>query len=257
MIKHWLNEKWVNLYRYTNAYDESGNVLVKADERWSDRQWICLNRFTATYDASGNVLAALYEYGSNGHLESSHRYLYSYDASGNMLTFQHEDRPMGQLVGSERDTYTYDPQGNLGSIWHHELRSSSWMPVGTTSCFIYDGGCNEYYFEGYNVTLTYKTLTTAAALQDGTVPEACALFQNYPNPFNPSTTIRYGIPARSHVTLNVFNTVGQEVAELVRGEQDAGYHEVTFNAQNLPSGVYFYRLRAGNYSETKKLLIVR
>jgi hypothetical protein len=88
-------------------------------------------------------------------------------------------------------------------------------------------------------------------------PLAFTLGQNYPNPFNPSTTIRYGLPVRSHVSLSVYNTLGQQVAQLVNGEVDAGYHEVTFDAPALPSGVYFYRLQAGSYVEAKKLCLVR
>jgi hypothetical protein len=81
--------------------------------------------------------------------------------------------------------------------------------------------------------------------------------QNYPNPFNPSTTIRYGLPNRSHVSLTVFNTLGQQVSQLVNGEQEAGYHEVNFDASGLSSGVYLYRMQAGSYVETRKLLLVR
>jgi hypothetical protein len=83
------------------------------------------------------------------------------------------------------------------------------------------------------------------------------LEQNYPNPFNPSTTIRFGLPYKSQVSLIVYNTLGQQVATLVQGEQDAGYHEVRFDASGLSSGVYFYRLQAGTYIETRKLVMLR
>jgi trimeric autotransporter adhesin len=88
-------------------------------------------------------------------------------------------------------------------------------------------------------------------------PSVVTLHQNYPNPFNPSTTIRYGLPERSHVSLAVYNTLGQQVTVLQNGEQEAGYHDVKFEAANLPSGVYFYRLQAGSYGETRKLCLVR
>jgi hypothetical protein len=84
-----------------------------------------------------------------------------------------------------------------------------------------------------------------------------SLAQNYPNPFNPSTTIRYGVPRKSRVLLTVYNTLGQHVATLVEGDQGAGYHEVRFDAAGLSSGVYFYRLQAGDFVSTKKLLLLK
>ena len=89
------------------------------------------------------------------------------------------------------------------------------------------------------------------------VPLTFGLDQNYPNPFNPSTTIRYGLPNHSQVTLTVFNTLGQIVRELVNGDVEAGYHEVRFDGTGLPSGVYFYRMQAGNFTQTKRLMLLR
>lgn len=83
------------------------------------------------------------------------------------------------------------------------------------------------------------------------------LNQNYPNPFNPSTTIRYALPQRSHVLLAVFNTLGQQVATLVNENEEAGYHDVRFDGSGVASGVYFYRLIAGEYVATKKFVILR
>jgi hypothetical protein len=89
------------------------------------------------------------------------------------------------------------------------------------------------------------------------IPKEYSLNQNYPNPFNPSTTIKYGLPEQAHVILTVHNTLGQQVANLVDEQQKEGYHEVVFTNPNLPSGVYFYRLQAGNYTDTKKLLLIK
>jgi hypothetical protein len=89
------------------------------------------------------------------------------------------------------------------------------------------------------------------------IPKEFELLQNYPNPFNPSTTIRYALPSRVHATLTVFNTLGQQVATLVNETQEAGYHIVKFDGSGLSSGVYFYQLRAAEYVETKRLVLVR
>jgi hypothetical protein len=88
-------------------------------------------------------------------------------------------------------------------------------------------------------------------------PRGFALFQNYPNPFNPTTTIRFSLPHRSHVTLTVYNTLGQKVAGLVNSTTEAGYHEVQFNAASLASGVYFYRLQAGPFVQTRSLVVLK
>ena len=74
-------------------------------------------------------------------------------------------------------------------------------------------------------------------------PTEYVLRQNFPNPFNPATTIRFAVPQRAHVTLAVFNMLGQQVATLVQGEQEAGYHEVQFDASGLASGMYLCRFQ--------------
>ncbi len=99
--------------------------------------------------------------------------------------------------------------------------------------------------------------TAVKSAREEPVPTKVALFQNYPNPFNPITTIRYSLPRRGHVRLTVFNTLGQKVAVLVNGDNDTGPHEVHFNASNLASGVYFYRLQANGCLEVRKLVLQR
>jgi hypothetical protein len=89
------------------------------------------------------------------------------------------------------------------------------------------------------------------------LPARFALQQNYPNPFNPSTTISYALPKSSEVRLSVFDILGREVSVLVNERRDAGVHEVKFDAAGLVSGVYFYRLHASSFVDTKKLLLIR
>ena len=88
-------------------------------------------------------------------------------------------------------------------------------------------------------------------------PSNYTLFQNYPNPFNPSTTISFSIPISSFVTLKVFDILGNEIRSVVSEEKSSGNYEVEFNAANLPSGIYFYRLQSANFVETKKMILLR
>ncbi|NNG27996.1 MAG: T9SS type A sorting domain-containing protein [Ignavibacteriaceae bacterium] len=90
-----------------------------------------------------------------------------------------------------------------------------------------------------------------------TTPNNYALSQNFPNPFNPATTINYQIPERSFVTLKAYDVLGNEVATLINDEKPAGSYEVSFDASSLPSGVYFYKLHAGSFTETKKMILLR
>ena len=83
------------------------------------------------------------------------------------------------------------------------------------------------------------------------------LGQNYPNPFNPITTINYSIPNSSFVQLIVYNSIGQEIANLVNETIAAGNHNVEFDASNLPSGIYFYKLQASSFVETKKMILMK
>ena len=127
---------------------------------------------------------------------------------------------------------------------HVSKRSDIWY-VNLGHLYLY------HYFQ-----LANGTGVTAAPLAR-VMPGTFELKQNFPNPFNPSTTIRYGLPNRSQVNLTVFNTLGQQVAQLVNAEMEAGSHEVKFDGSGLASGVYLYRMQAGSYAETRRFLLVR
>ncbi len=125
---------------------------------------------------------------------------------------------------------------------------------------------SEYNGKPFRIDCT--ALPTGIESISSEIPSSFELRQNYPNPFNPTTTIRFLLSQTPHnppfnqrgeigrfVTLKVFDVLGREVATLVDGELNAGKHSVVFNAQGMPSGVYFYRLRAAGFIQTKKMLI--
>lgn len=108
--------------------------------------------------------------------------------------------------------------------------------------------------------IRFKSGTIATAIDVPgmpTLPENFVLEQNYPNPFNPSTTIAYSVPHTGNVRLNVYDITGKQVATLVDDNKPAGSYSVTFDAQSLPSGIYYYRLTSNNYSTTRKMVLVK
>jgi len=96
-------------------------------------------------------------------------------------------------------------------------------------------------------------------IQDGLsqIPEEYSLSQNYPNPFNPSTKISWQSPEGSQQTLKIYGVLGNEITTLIDEYKPAGRYETEFNAANLPSGVYFYQLKAGDFIQTKKMLLLK
>ena len=89
------------------------------------------------------------------------------------------------------------------------------------------------------------------------IPNEFSLEQNYPNPFNPSTNINFALPVSSQVILTVYNSLGEKVSELVNGKLNAGYYTINFNADNFSSGIYFYKVEAGNFISVKKMLLLK
>ncbi len=107
------------------------------------------------------------------------------------------------------------------------------------------------------IILEAKAVSAGVERVEGIVPEGYALGQNYPNPFNPETAINFAIPASAHVTITIHNALGQEVATLVDTELEPGAYSTSFNARDFGSGTYFYTLRAGSFTDTKKMLLLK
>ena len=108
-----------------------------------------------------------------------------------------------------------------------------------------------------SIRFAFDELTSVGGEDVAYAPKIFLLSQNYPNPFNSITNIQYQLPASSEVLLTIYNIRGQEVLRLVESDQPAGYHQITWNAANVASGMYFYRLRAGNFVQTRKMILLR
>jgi len=115
----------------------------------------------------------------------------------------------------------------------------------------------EIYSNGYHFWTDFTDIPTGIAEEDQVIPKAFSLSQNYPNPFNPSTSIEFALPKTEFVSLKIYNILGEEVTTLVQDKLQAGNHTYQFDASNLASGVYLYRIEAGDYQNVKKMILLR
>ncbi|NWG27607.1 MAG: T9SS type A sorting domain-containing protein, partial [Ignavibacteriaceae bacterium] len=149
-----------------------------------------------------------------------------------------------------------------GGSWTH--LSSSGLNNPYVHCLFFNSA--GYLFAGTGISLCRSVEPIITSVDDSVseIPQSFLLFQNYPNPFNPITKIKYQIPASLNsskggtlVTLKVYDLLGSELATLVNEEKSAGTYEVEFDAEQLSSGIYFYQLKAGEFIQTKKMVLIR
>jgi hypothetical protein len=146
------------------------------------------------------------------------------------------------------------PQGwaSAGAIQNSKTITSQIVEIGSVKYVMFDVVPNNG-----DITLVEKSGTIVEDHLEGSIPTHSSLNQNYPNPFNPATTITYSLPQKAHVSLRVYDILGQEVETLVNTEMAAGTHNVSWNARTEPSGVYFYRIEAGPYSSIHKMMLLK
>ncbi len=172
---------------------------------------------------------------------------------------------MNAVVVGNFDTWTHD-----GSVdFHHD---GWWYDFFSGDSFYVNNSQAEFTFEPseFHIFTDHKVFTPEQGILDDVelvnseIPEKFSLSQNYPNPFNPTTTIEYSIPnvgmlnaTSSNVQLIVYDVLGRKITTLVNNKQTPGIYSVKFDASNLPSGVYFYRLQAGNFVATKKMILMK
>ena len=147
--------------------------------------------------------------------------------------------------GNWGGTVLNDNEGGVGTN-HHILLD----PHAVEAMVIDTFGVNIGYHELESQTLGIKELSSA-------VPESYSLSQNYPNPFNPTTMIRFSLKEQGNVSLKVYNVIGQLVTTLVNEQKPAGTYEYNFDASNLSSGIYFYTIKAGDFTATRKMILMK
>jgi hypothetical protein len=199
--------------------------------------------------------------------------LYNYNSSGDVVEhdFTYQDGDTTSRYFIPTDTILTIVHVGFGEIFGRNLKfwsfttdavnnhayEPSWYTITDSLGYTYFGySPGEYeYCMGVKVDGNIYGTITSVTDNKSNIPNQFQLFQNYPNPFNPTTKIDFILPKTSFTTLRVFDVLGREVSVLFAGELTAGHHSEVWNATNYSSGVYFYTLQSGKFSETKKLLL--
>ena len=169
---------------------------------------------------------------------------YNYEAGQySLILFTYSEASRQLTIGARQGTYSTMPQNRTFDVVFVDSSHGTGIDVSSA----YD---TVVHYDGSEV------ITSVDENQHDT-PARFTLEQNYPNPVNPSTTIRYELPKASHVMLTVYDVLGREVATLVNDVEEPGYKSVQFDASRLSSGVYFYRLQAGDFAQTMKLVLMK
>jgi len=226
---------------------------------------VCINEFQCTSDFGG----------TDDWLEIYNRGTQPFDLSGCFLSDERTNHtkwafPQGKILKPGEYLVIYEDALGFGlsSTGNDVIMFTA--PDSTTGLDFYDFGVQQPdKSEGRlpDGTNTWKFFaeptkgaansTTVVETNQATIPTKFALYQNYPNPFNPTTTISFSIPAKQKVTLTIFNTLGQKIITLVDDILPAGKHSVQWQAEDVPSGFYFYQLKSGSYIATKKMILLR
>lgn len=256
-------------YTFTPHTDDSASYTYNSEFNGEKQTWDgyfvqkgedLQEVFSQTVPTVGLVTDRIIEYGTT--LDQSMNMFY--DPFYNTERYHDYNLDGGGWIPYTREVHTITEGKLMSRVFSfYDTDNQSWVES-TKSDFEYDSEGrlaveNDWFFwESWERTQTLRftyALSTSSKSEENV--KAFELSQNYPNPFNPSTTINYSISSSQEVSLNVFNVLGKKVAELVSGVQSSGDHSITFNASNLPSGIYYYTLITNDFTETKAMTLIK
>ena len=223
----WVNNDWQNdkktIYYYSENQIDIDSIVVRS---WNGTSWINYLKREVVNDANHNQIEQIDKiWNADGWLNSIRR-LFIYNEFNFIENIFCEIWYNDQWIAGDGDIFFQNPSGFTVGFLTNKVSAYYSNIVSVTENE--NEGISDYY-----------------------------LSQNYPNPFNPSTLIEYKIPGSGFVEIKVYDVLGKEIATLADGYKSKGIYKVRFKANNLPGGVYIYRMRAGNFSETKKMILIR
>lgn len=256
LFQGWVNNAWVNSDKTITSYDSADNKTEFVSQGWSASasSWINIEKYSYTYENS-HLLDYLFQKWISNDWSNIELHTYTYDNSGN----KNEDLTLywdnNLWIYLNKFTFSYDLNGNgihgESFIWENNL----WISSPSTILISYNHGENTETAYGKLYDAEYGMYTDVT--NEDISPTSFTLQQNYPNPFNPSTTINYSIEKEGPVKLVIYDALGSKVAVVIDEYKPAGTYSVRFNASNLASGMYLYRLEAGSYSSARKFILLK
>ena len=242
----------IRLCKTTNAGD-AWNIVLEMGQKPSNLSFPCDISFIDNIHGYMNMDSLLYftvDGGLSWSLISSF--------SGSILDAYFTDSNFGYAVcKTEQSTYQLIKTANHGQSWNLEMNIGI-LPVETYgySGHILHGNGNTVMLISDSTVYRRTSITETGEINSG-IPKNYSLKQNYPNPFNPSTVIKYSLLKQTMVKIIIYDISGKEISRLINNVQTAGNHEITFNGNNLSSGTYFYKIEAGDYTDTKKMILIK
>ena len=232
----WDGSAWVNNYKYSYTYDGNNNLTEDLYQTWDGVSWVNSSKSSYIYDGNNNQTELLIQYWDGSAWANNYKYSYTYDGNNNQTEALMQLWNSFAWVNISKDSYTYDGNNNKIEALRQNWDGSAWVNSSQNS---------------------YVYIPVTAVNEDLSSVYSYNLSNNYPNPFNPSTKISWQLPVRGQVLLKVYDVLGNEVATLINEEKPAGIYEVIFDASDLASGVYFYRLQTNGFTQTKKMILMK
>ncbi len=266
IYQNWNDSVWENFFLAFYSYDSNGNEIESLGKIWNESLWVNSYKIVSTYDSHRNMAEYIRQEWKNNAWENYNKGIFAYDSNNNMVEYLWLAWYDTSWVNTTKDIYSYDESGNstgyIAYIWSNNTwnyliyATSTYNEQGMLDEELVQFWINNSWVKQYRILYTYQQLITDVVDEPST-PTTITLHQNYPNPFNPVTVINYQLQTKSDVVLKIYDVLGREVVTLVDETQSAGNNSVRWDASNMPSGVYYYRLQTGQYSEMKKLVLAK
>jgi hypothetical protein len=265
--ERWDGLEWNFIQKITYTYNASNFLTQILGQTWSGTAWVNHDRTTITYNALDQDTSDQVQTWT-GSWTNSTRVQHSFDGQGDPTLDVHWTWGGAAYSKTFADTLRWH-SGHFVEGVRYVVATDSLERTQYTYDVVYDFmllATYQYYDGGWiNVRKTgyeWQDVVLSADGESGQLPSSFVLAQNYPNPFNPMTVIRYSLSRRSPVEITVFNVLGQEVTTLVDETRPAGAYETTWDGtdrsgQRVSSGIYFYRVNAGDFRETRKMILLK